>query len=134
MSFPTPNSGYAVGTGGRIMKYRDTTLTWIQSKDFRGINDFQLRQNYPNPFNPETRISFDIFDDESFVSLKLYDVVGREIRTLFEGIVNFGAHEVTVKPDKLVRDGIAGGVYFYRLTTKSKRGFSSQAKKMVFLR
>ncbi|MBI5474184.1 MAG: T9SS type A sorting domain-containing protein [Ignavibacteriae bacterium] len=80
---------------------------------------FSLSQNYPNPFNPTTRIKFQIPPKESpqggtsfeFVSLKIYDVLGREVATLVDGVMTAGEHEV-----QLNASNFASGVYTYRLT------------------
>lgn len=68
-----------------------------------------LAQNYPNPFNPSTTISFEV-PEASAVTLGVFDVLGREVALLVEGRMGPGAH--TVRFDA---DGLASGVYFYRL-------------------
>ena len=71
---------------------------------------FRLDQNYPNPFNPTTNIEFRIANF-GFVSLKVYDVLGRLVATLVNGVRSPGSYEVQFNGSKL-----ASGVYFYRLT------------------
>ena len=68
-----------------------------------------LLQNYPNPFNPETAIRYSL-ERDARVSLKLYDVMGREVRTLVDGFLEAGWHEV-----RLDASSLAGGMYYYRL-------------------
>lgn len=68
-----------------------------------------LYQNHPNPFNPTTTIRFSVLSRQR-VSLRLYDALGREVRTLFEGEVAAGEHSVVVNASDL-----ASGVYVYRL-------------------
>lgn len=85
---------------------------------------FALSQNYPNPFNPETRINFAIPLD-SRASLKIYDVAGKEIRTVFEENKQAGYYTVTFDAA-----GLTSGVYFYRLIT----GYSAETKKMLLLK
>ncbi len=70
---------------------------------------FQLKQNYPNPFNPSTIINYSI-SQTSRVQIKIYDVIGNEIRTLVNEIKNPGKYKVSF-------DGtyLASGVYFYRI-------------------
>jgi endoglucanase len=90
---------------------------------------FGLLQNYPNPFNPETTILYRIpFDGR--VKIAVYDVLGREVQTLLEGLQQAGNHEVRFDASE-----IASGVYFYRLSAESigKESYTN-AKKMVVLK
>lgn len=84
-------------------------------------NAFSLSQNYPNPFNPLTTIHYTIPEDTR-VSLVVYDVLGREVKTLAEGYHERGYYNVTLDASDL-----ASGVYFYRLTTPA----SVSVKKLV---
>jgi hypothetical protein len=86
--------------------------------------EFALRQNYPNPFNPSTRIRFQL-STTSFVTLRVFDVMGREVATLVNEERKAGSYE-------RVFDGntLAGGVYFYRLVAG---GFVA-TNKMVLLK
>jgi hypothetical protein len=84
--------------------------------------EFQLRQNYPNPFNPSTVIRFQL-PVNSYVTLKVFDVTGREVATLVDEELPAGNHAVTFEP----RD-VAGGIYFYKLSA----GKFSQTRKAVF--
>ncbi len=86
---------------------------------------FALRQNYPNPFNPSTTISFTLAQD-SHVSLKIYDAVGREVATLVNEAMKAGkVHSVVFDASQF-----ASGVYFYRLSA----GNFSSVKTLVLLR
>lgn len=85
---------------------------------------FELHQNYPNPFNPTTNIQFSIPGTE-FVSLKVYDAIGREVATLVNEVKEAGIYEITFHGDKL-----SGGVYFYTLKT----GVFRQTKKMNLIK
>jgi hypothetical protein len=69
-----------------------------------------LFQNYPNPFNPVTNIQFDI-PKESFVTLKVYDIRGKEVKTLANENRQAGSYYITFNASAL-----ASGVYFYKLT------------------
>ncbi len=71
------------------------------------LNDFTLQQNYPNPFNPSTRIAFSI-PNSSFVSLKVFDILGNEISTLVNRELTSGSYEV-----EFIGKEIPSGVYFY---------------------
>jgi hypothetical protein len=75
------------------------------------VTRYALHQNYPNPFNPSTTISYDILS-ASEVSLKIYDLLGREVATLFNGQQPAGRHSVTFD----ARD-LASGVYLCRLSS-----------------
>ncbi len=89
-----------------------------------------LANNYPNPFNPVTSITYGI-DRRAFVSLRIYDVSGRLVRTLVEEVQEPG-RRYTVTWDGRNRFGrnVSSGIYFYRLTT----GTRASTKKMVLLR
>jgi hypothetical protein len=86
-------------------------------------NELFLAQNYPNPFNPETNIVFSV-NNTNFVTIKLYDIVGRELETIFSKIVTAGTHSIKFKPDNL-----SSGAYIYKLETQNK----SISKKMLFI-
>ncbi|MEO0293366.1 MAG: FG-GAP-like repeat-containing protein [candidate division WOR-3 bacterium] len=88
-----------------------------------------LSQNYPNPFNSRTTISYSI-GIRSYVSLKIYDVLGREIVTLVDGIKEAGKHIVEWDGMNLLGQKVNSGIYFYRL--KSKENFVI-TKKMILL-
>ncbi len=83
-----------------------------------------LSQNYPNPFNPSTNISFGL-PQNGEVSLKIYDMLGREVATLFDGFKKQGYHTIDFDASAL-----ASGIYIYRLITDS--GIIS--KKMTLLK
>jgi hypothetical protein len=86
---------------------------------------FRLDQNYPNPFNPSTTIKFQL-DRITPVSLKVYNLLGQEVASLFEGTMASGTHEVTFDARSL-----ASGLYFYRLATS---GGQSDTRKMMLLK
>ena len=83
-----------------------------------------LHQNYPNPFNPSTSISYEL-SESGFVSLKVYDLLGREVATLVDGKVNAGNHQVMLEAS-----GLSSGVYFYRLKTNN----FSFTKRMILMK
>lgn len=88
------------------------------------IKEFKLSQNYPNPFNPSTKISFELPSVEN-VTLKVYDVQGREIATLFNQKMNAGIHEVNFDGSR-----ISSGIYFYRLQASR----FTEVKKMILVK
>jgi len=85
---------------------------------------FSLGQNYPNPFNPSTTISFSIPNSE-FVSLKVYDVLGKEVTTLVNGHKTAGIYSV-----QFTTDNLSSGIYFYTF----KAGNFSETKKMILMK
>ncbi|MFC2134616.1 T9SS type A sorting domain-containing protein [Bacteroidota bacterium] len=85
---------------------------------------YQLAQNYPNPFNPSTKIEFIIPDDEK-VTIKVYDILGREVKTVLNEFREAGHHEIEFNASQF-----ASGTYIYRLTT----GSFSQIKKMQLIK
>jgi len=88
------------------------------------VNDFQLYQNFPNPFNPTTSILYNL-KEESFVTLKVYDVLGKEIETLVNENKAAGQHEIFFNAKN-----IASGIYFYGLTA----GRIHEMKKMILVK
>jgi hypothetical protein len=100
------------------------------------ISNFNLTQNYPNPFNPSTKIRYEIpgqaRNDNTMVTLKVYDVLGNEIATLVNEEKPAGTYEVEF-------DGadLPSGIYFYQLKVYpayGRKGIFSETKKMVLLR
>jgi PKD repeat protein len=91
--------------------------------------EFMLRQNYPNPFNPTTAISYQL-SAVSFVTLKVTDVLGREVATLVNGVVAPGAHTVMWDGKSDNREQQPSGVYFYTLKTADK----STTKRMILMK
>jgi hypothetical protein len=92
-------------------------------------NKFVLEQNYPNPFNPSTTIKYEIPDqvrnDNVNVSIKVYDVLGREIATLVNKQQKPGNYEVEFDATELT-----SGIYFYRM----RAGEFVQTKKMLLMK
>jgi len=78
--------------------------------------DYQLFQNYPNPFNPSTSIGYQIKETE-FVSLKIFDVLGNEVKTLVNEIKTPGIHYVDWEGDNNYGEKLSSGIYFYSMKT-----------------
>ena len=92
------------------------------------VTDFKLFQNYPNPFNPSTTVNF-VIPKSSFVNLKVYDVLGREVATLVNEEKPAGEYEVEFNPASGIRH-LASGIYFYKLQTED----FVETKKMILLK
>jgi len=128
MEIPNNNSNTAglvalIGTnGGGIL--RGTNIINSVGTEPAIPKRFLLEQNYPNPFNPSTKIVYRVKSRES-VSLKVFDVLGREVATLVDEIKNPGEHAVTFDGGNL-----SSGVYFYKL----RAGDFVETKKLVLLR
>lgn len=116
----------AAGNQGSLANWCIT----LQYKHTVGVNEeivpskYSLSQNYPNPFNSATRISYSI-PKNSDVNLKVYDMLGREVRTLASGYQSAGDYIVIFNSGDL-----SSGVYFYRLTA----GEYSDIKRMVVIK
>jgi len=106
------------------IRVSDPTVAVEENNSETLPTEFSLSQNYPNPFNPSTVISFQL-PVNSHVTLKVFDVNGREVATLVEGELSAGNHIVQFAPSDL-----ADGVYFYKLTA----GKFSQTRKAILLR
>jgi hypothetical protein len=85
---------------------------------------FELYQNYPNPFNPSTIIRFKI-EDLRFTTLKVYDILGKEIASLVNEKLKAGTYEVTLDGGNL-----SSGIYFYKLTA----GNYIETKRMILMK
>jgi len=85
---------------------------------------FGISQNYPNPFNPTTTIKYSV-PEESFVSIKVYDILGRLVASLIDEEKPAGYHEVTFNAVS-----IASGTYFYRMDA----GNFIDVKKLIILK
>lgn len=92
-------------------------------------NNYTLEQNYPNPFNPETVISFNMPKSGS-VQIKIYDVLGKEIRTLINEERNAGKHNIYWNATDEYGKRVSSGVYFYTISADN----FSQTKKMVLMK
>ena len=122
INFPDSTHGWAFGIFGTILKYNGV-VSGVYSEN-NTVYDFKLFQNYPNPFNPVTIIRFRI-KDSRYVTLKVYDVLGKEIETLVNEKKSPGTYEVTFDGSTL-----ASGIYFYRMDA----GNFIETKKMLIIK
>jgi hypothetical protein len=112
-SIAVDNNGYVYVTGLSVgnfatIKY-NSLIVDIKQKTNVLPTEFNLYQNYPNPFNPETNIKFEI-PKTQFVKISVYDIIGREIRTLVNAELQAGSHNI-----RFNSSGISSGVYFYKI-------------------
>jgi photosystem II stability/assembly factor-like uncharacterized protein len=119
--FISDTLAYAVGE--TVYKYTREPIG-IQPISNQIPGGFDLHQNYPNPFNPGTKIRFDI-PKSSFINIKIFDVLGREVTQLVNTHLKPGSYEVNWEASDF-----SGGIYFYRI---SSDGFI-QTKRMILLK
>jgi hypothetical protein len=99
-------------------QYANATVAIEDEKYLNMPTDYVLHNNYPNPFNPETNIQFDIPENGN-VSLKIYNMLGQEIKTLVEETKNAGTHMVQWDGRNENGQSIPSGVYIYRLIAEN---------------
>lgn len=125
-----------------VEKYKsDPRLRWIEAKrdlyfakqfetdlssEKNISSDYFISQNYPNPFNPSTTIGYQL-STPGFVTLKVYDVLGREVATLIDEYKQAGNHNCKLK----IENGeLPSGIYFYRLQS----GSFTETKKLILMK
>lgn len=119
----TTNGQYVCADAVRIISYDTVFVPSFVNYETGKIISWDLSQNYPNPFNPNTTIKYFLPKDD-FISLNLYDLLGRNIETLSRGRQSAGSHTINFNGSHL-----SAGVYFYELRSKDFR----QIKKMLLL-
>ena len=109
----------------------NTIYGWLTNSITTGVKEqssipakYELNQNYPNPFNPTTQIEYSV-PERGNISLKVYNLLGEEVATLFTGVQQAGNHVATFNGT-----GLTSGVYFYRL----QAGNFSDTKKLVLMK
>jgi choice-of-anchor B domain-containing protein len=122
---------YMLPSGKILANDKQTGFYCVKLGNPIGINpisssaeEYSLRQNYPNPFNPVTNIEFTI-PKNSNLTLKIYDISGKEIGTLIDGYIKAGYNRITYDASNL-----SSGVYFYRLDAEKY----SETKKMILVK
>lgn len=123
LNFHQPTQKLVAGTHGRSIWELDVTVLPVKQIS-TVVGDYKLHQNYPNPFNPKTKIIFDI-KKSGFVTLKVFDISGREITTLVSGVKLPGSYEA-----EFDGAGLASGAYFYRI----EAGDYKEVKKMLLIK
>ena len=120
----------AVDHAGNSSDYSEIVEAAVLSIDENMVPAvFALHQNYPNPFNPTTQIKYDIAED-SFVSITIFDVMGRNIRTLMNVNQNAGYHSIHWDAKNDMGEGVSAGMYIYVIQAGEFRA----TKKMVLLK
>ncbi len=117
-----------IGTRFGVLKIIDTVTVDVKEKELSQPETFALYQNYPNPFNPTTKIKFSVpagVGTRRGVSLRVFDILGREVATLVNEEKPAGDYEVEFKASHL-----PSGIYFYKLSV----GDFVETKKMILIR
>jgi hypothetical protein len=127
---PSPVGGTSTLSGAFTID--TSTPTGVEASSSIVPMEFALHDPYPNPFNPGTTIRYEL-PRESFVSLRVFNVLGREVALLFEGMRPAGVYIVSFDASKLV-----SGSYFYRLQARPADGGQTaeyvETKRMILLR
>lgn len=113
------------------------SVNFYLHKIYIGINktgnnipsDYKLYQNYPNPFNPSTKIKF-VLPKNSFTTLKVFDVLGREVALLVNEKLDAGEYEINFSINNFPAKQFPSGIYFYRI----QAGDYAETKKMILLK
>ncbi|MFH0992441.1 MAG: T9SS type A sorting domain-containing protein [bacterium] len=112
------------GTGIELIALGQGASTGMPTYENRPAEYFILSQNYPNPFNPQTMIKFSV-PVASFVTLRVYNMMGQEIVTLVQGEVPAGEHQI-----QWTAKNLPTGMYFYTMDA----GNISETKKLIYLK
>jgi photosystem II stability/assembly factor-like uncharacterized protein len=123
LSFPDKDHGWILSANSVYYKSSTLITTGLEDNSTKPQN-FAVYQNYPNPFNPSTKITYSL-RQKGFVTIKVFDMLGREVSNLINEEQSAGQHEVNFKADNL-----PSGIYFYRINT----GSSAIVKKMILLK
>jgi len=114
---------HAIPNGGDVLLTRMAALD-VQESENSFPKEYYLSQNYPNPFNPSTTILFNI-PSRYFVSLKVFDIVGREVAEIVSEELSMGFYSRRWNAEKM-----SSGVYFYRI----QAGSFTETKKLILLK
>jgi photosystem II stability/assembly factor-like uncharacterized protein len=128
--FTDEKHGWAFCNQGKVLKFNYASVNISEPGEI--ISNFELYQNYPNPFNPSTTISY-YLPSPARVILKVYDITGKEIAFLSEGINSAGSHSVNFRGENL-----PSGIYFYELSVQevysNQNHFFRKTRKMVLIK
>ncbi|MCW8850742.1 MAG: T9SS type A sorting domain-containing protein, partial [Melioribacteraceae bacterium] len=106
------------------LKIFDPSITDVNNEKVQLNNNYELKQNYPNPFNPKTRIDYSI-PEKSFVSIKIYDLLGRVVKTLVSETKPAGIYTLNIDASSL-----SSGIYYYSMSAENFQ----ETKKLIVLK
>ena len=121
------SDGFVVGSNENNPNYMVVGTLSIDGADIPEV--FALHQNYPNPFNPITTLRYDL-PENSYVNVTIYDMLGREIRTLVNSTQDAGFKSVLWNATNDYGKPVSAGVYLYKI----QAGEFIQTRKMVLLK
>ena len=126
LSLATDGSNIFAGTDGRGVWKRPLSeiITGVEEIKNNMPTSYSLSQNYPNPFNPSTTINFSV-PKSSIVTIKIYDILGSEVKTLVSEEKAAGNYNVQFDDS-----GLPSGVYFYRM----QAGSFAETKKLILMK
>ena len=116
-------------------KLEDVNLNGIRTEhgpiavEITAPETFELSQNYPNPFNPETKIRYQL-PNSGKVVVKIFDILGREVKSLVDEKLEAGFHEVTWNGRNNSGTRVSSGVYYYQI----RSGEFKHTKKMILMK
>jgi photosystem II stability/assembly factor-like uncharacterized protein len=132
MFFTNSSTGWLTGDAGIIGHTTNGGSTGIAAEKNNIPTAFSLKQNYPNPFNPSTQISYQVPSNSS-VSLRVFDLLGREVAALVNEVKPAGTYTATFHADN-----IPSGVYFYQLKVRQTDGGQAgtfwETRKMLLMK
>jgi len=111
----------------------DPGSTRIEEEKTGMPDNFQLFQNYPNPFNPSTIISYSLPENAS-VRVRINNLLGERVRTLFDGFQSKGLHKVSWDGTDDRGSTVSNGIYIYTIELKHKSSIMSHSRKMLLLK
>jgi hypothetical protein len=116
------------GASGEVY-YLSSSNSGVDTTQDHKIFHFNLFQNHPNPFNSSTIIDYEMMKEEN-VTLKIYDILGKEVRTLVNTLQKPGNYRVTWDGKNNQRKEVASGIYFYQL----RAGNFTETKKLILIK
>lgn len=130
IKFVNDNNGWLLCYNGDVYwtNNKGNAVVGIQ-KQIKIPVQYALDQNYPNPFNPSTNIKFALPEADR-VAIKVYDILGQEIKTLLEGDLSAGEHSVIWNGDNSTGQKVSAGIYLYSISANR----FTQTRKMVLLK
>ncbi len=129
-SMPLNPGEFHIYTTAKLPVPEQGIVSGIENSDLTTPGDFYLGQNFPNPFNPSTTISYSI-PENSFVTLKVFDLLGREVAVLVNQEKPAGKYSVVFNSQNILNGkNISSGVYLYKL----QAGNFISSKKLILMK